>query len=701
MPGESKPLCRITVSARFAGSLALATSLDRARGRFRNSDAAHRWMQTVGLRPRTAEIVGLGLIEETGQELVLAYPRRGDGGDAAVGRLRVRFDGEVLQDGDGPATSHWSAPPFAGADVIVAHDPVTCWLLLQALAAEAIRPLILCRSRPGPVPWPWREETYWTAFSDVTVLMDDLHGGDLASLFATMPGFDPAGAWPGGGEAGWRAWLRRVSAEDLGSEVQERLDAAPLLADSAPKGIADRGATHAELRRTSIHDLDPANRLRRVIEVEERFVGHLPTDRGARFGQIVVRSDRRLLSVEVVPCPRGTPTHSRLFALSDGSRLERPPRAGSGVRWSIVSARGFMAGRPAVRSASELLASVAELFAEAAGMADEEAEIGAAFVLLTYVYQAFPQLPVLAAIAQEPAARSRFSLLAGRLCHSGQLAGRARSRPLARLADQTGATLVFNDPGPLEGPSGPTEVGRFVLSSLAPGLSTEHEIDTALGLRCLRTFGPRVLCLPRRPQVEWPDLVRVSLTPRPSELPTDPPDLLCRLIDDLYVWSMEAVGALTGVRTASGRDALRAIADLAGVKLAYLDGVGAPPEASLDAILRSSVDACLATTGHQVSLTHITLEAALLGALGDACSPERIGRWLASSGLLVEGARIDRRRLFGHITRIYEFRRALPTVAGSDDPFAFCTSNRCETCRYAEPCAALFPDMQARRRRCF
>ena len=115
--------------------------------------------------------------------------------------------------------------------------------------------------------------------------------------------------------------------------------------------------------------------------------------------------------------------------------------------------------------------------------------------------------------------------------------------------------------------------------------------------------------------------------------------------------------------------------------------------------MEAALAACLRDGGGELSITRVLLEAAVRGGVGDEFTPERVGRWIVASGAVDTDVPVTRRRLLGHIARIYSLRSD-----GSDpprervDPFAFCVANRCADCRFAGVCGDVVPDLQARKR---
>lgn len=670
--------------------------------RLRRSAAVADWMRSVGLKLSTLEAALVGLDGEKDGRLSLIFPLRAEDGTSTVSRIIVDAAGTVFPGIPGSPSAMWSAPAYVGAEVLVVRDPVEMWLLQQALGPMGLEPTLLVAAthRTG-LPPRWDNPDYWLRFDQVTLLVDGLDRPDhLRAALATMSAVEVAAALPPGGIPDWRTHLAAIGTEAAQADLRALIEDAPVLTDLVAD-LAGAAIGRSDLAAVNIHDLDQRDRLRRVIAVEER-VGGPRGDAGSRRSRVVIRSDRTLLGLGPVAAPRGTRPVDRLFALSDGDRIALEPGPGASSAWSLASAEEWIARRTPAYDDSEMLGEVSAALV-GFGLSVGHARQAAAFVLLTYIYQWAPQLPLLVAVCPDPSGRAGFARLMMRLCHNGRIVGRARGRQLAHIADETGGAMAIVDPGPLEGPSGPTEIGRFLLASASPGLSTEHEIGSGVA-RTLRTFGPRIVCCGRRPALSWSDTLTVTVDRISPQSAVD----YAALVDRLYVWSMDASGRLgIDLRQRYGLGCLEAVASGLGCIRAEADDentVSALDDLALsavspDGVLEDALEQARLRTGNIVSIVQLTLEVALTGAEGDAYSPERIGRWLIGSGALQPGKPVNRRRLFGHITRLYTLAGAAPASHREDDGLGFCTGSECGTCRYSNPCARIFPALNAARQR--
>jgi hypothetical protein len=185
-------------------------------------------------------------------------------------------------------------------------------------------------------------------------------------------------------------------------------------------------------------------------------------------------------------------------------------------------------------------------------------------------------------------------------------------------------------------------------------------------------------------------------------MPVRPPDSSrCNaLVDRLYRWSMKAICDVPNWSIGDGK-AVGAILGLNGTIAPHeAPSIVDPPrvEAGGEEIMEAAFKACTASGQGFISITQLMLEAALRGGAGPDFSPERVGRWLAGSGKLRVGAAPVRRRLHGHIVRLYELEGVDTEGLGqSSDPFAFCASKACDECQYHTVCSAVVPGLRDRK----
>lgn len=681
-----------------------AKRLERAIARIRNSDAAVSWIRSVGLSAEFCQRAGIGLERERDRQLDLVHLLRRRDGGRALQELRLLHSGELVGAAPVRPSLHWSSPPCPGAHLVVAPDMVTFWLLEARLGLSGIAPFTLVtRSHDAGMPIEWSDPAFWDAFGEITLLLDRPARGDGILTFAAAAHDVDVGVLPAPHRSTWREFLANSLAFDR-AELREMVDQAADLSSYLSNAGSANDVQRADFRIVSIHDLDENGRMTRLLRLEQSatversgrtFIEH-------RLCDFIVRSDRRMLELAPLPAPPGTAPAHRLSALVDGTRIDRPP-AGGVSDWGIASVEAFLAGTGAVDEA-RLFDELVSRLREETGLDRDLLIFPAAFVMMTFVYQLFAVVPPLVIEGGPLMTRQRLARIVTALSHGGLLVSRSRARELARLADRSGGGMVIDEPGTLMGALGPTEIGRFVLSSTQPGMSTEHLYDERDGTRTLRTFGPRMVVRSHPAPLSVCDgeiVVSLDGCALASTGRLQSPGALGGLKDDLYTWAMAAVANGTfgsaPISLSSSYDQLFAIfgVDPSPPAPASASSIAAVEDGGN--ILKEALDACRRVSGQSVSIAQLSLEASMRGGTGDGFSPERIGRWLMASGELDTTIPVSRRRLHGQVVRIYRLRSLPGDTPRLEDPFDFCTRRGCGDCPYANVCEDVLPGLRRKK----
>lgn len=663
-----------------------ARRLAKAQARLRNSDFAVAWLDRIGLDLRFALEHGLGVEHEDENGLRMIHIVRGREGRRRLASLVVDARGEMHASTTGAPSTLWSRAYQNHAHVVVAPDVVSMWRLARAFGAAGFGGrLLVAPSHPG-VPVEWRDAAFWVGFQAVTVIGDPGSVTPVAAAVAAkVP--DASLALPRG-RPNWTTLLH--PRDGVGTEVLDQiLDRGISLAEYAGGGSVSR----RDVVLQDLHAADSSGRLYRAILVEEERSG----DGGSidyRLRPLVVRSDGNVLEVRGLHSPPGTAPRERLNVLSDGTRLRSVPTRSCCCRWSCGSAMRFAAGSSEGETADTLLGEVASVVARAVGIAQDAANASAAFVLMSHLHQLFEGLRVPLFHSGSPVAGATLLQLLAGLSHSGLVRDRSRASVLAHAADETGGAILLNEPGPLSGPMGLTETGRFLVSSSVRGSSWDHVGGS--GRRSLRVFGPRAVFAAQRPGKEIRDiLVPVDLGQHSGRVRGVDAADLSSLVDRIYCWSM-SIAAEVPSWVAGGGGAIDAILSLT-TRSETPQSVLAPPEhrvVETTELVEQAFGNCLADGKRILSMTQLMLEIRLLGGGGAECSPERVGRWLSAHPRVVAAGSMGRRRLYGQISRLYQIDADVIADDGDNDVFAFCRANLCSSCRYDKVCEAVVPGLK-------
>ena len=99
--------------------------------------------------------------------------------------------------------------------------------------------------------------------------------------------------------------------------------------------------------------------------------------------------------------------------------------------------------------------------------------------------------------------------------------------------------------------------------------------------------------------------------------------------------------------------------------------------------------------GGWISMAQVQLEIALTNCADDSLSPERVGRWVAARPEIDSGRAMQRRRLYGQVSRIYPVSAEGVEPRDPTKAFEFCTGSVCRECRYEPICDSTFPGMRS------
>lgn len=675
--------------------------LERALARLGNSDAATAWLQKIGLTARGCHEIGLGLDREEDGSLLFIYLHHSRDGTRTLQEISIGPDGQLVKPSGTAPSLHWSAPSLTLAPLVVVPDLFTFWLLVARLGKESAASWNLVTSLSGLAsPIEWTEPSFWGAFSSIYLVVDrPEQGGKLLERLSGLIDIE-VGVAGAPDAAGWRSFLAQqqsYTSSDLQLALDDAVDVSAFV--SAPQPGC--GFNRRDFRPHHIHDLDKHGRLCRLVHVEQERI----TELGGRtriehsIEELVVRSDRRLLDLAQLPAPSRS-SAARIWSLPDGARIDKP-RSAAGALWSLESIGRYLCGHTVEppQEGRQLAGRLQDALACSSSCSLAVAGQAASFVMASFVYQLFDYVPLIIMEGGRVHVRARLSRAIALLSHNGLLVGRRRGLELARSADRSGGAIILDEPGPLVGPGGPTEVGRFLLSSMLRDCSLEVEHDPLLGSRTLHTFGPRLIFRSRSAPVPLtPDEIIIQIEEDDGNCVRGKPEPLDGLRDDLYRWSMEIAQSLADQPSPSG-DLFAWIRQLSGVEPTM---IAAPvkPEVigTLDEILSSALEECRASSGLVISSAQLSFAASLRGLQPDQYSPERLGRWLSATGQLDEFQPVTRRRLFGQIVRIYNLRQRPGETPSAKSPFAFCDTRACIGCRYAAPCAQIAPELRKKKR---
>lgn len=635
--------------------------------------------------------------------------------------------------GAGRPHAYHSRAVTRGSTLLVVPDVVDLWLVSQTIGEAYDGIVVSCPSHPGGEPAEWSDPGYWRLWDSVVLgLGERLDEADLAASAAARNGSEMRRvSMPDG--ALWSDLVRMgASAQEIRALVRDAITWSP---EPPPAPVPEESSMAGEFRAepVSVEGAYVNGRLHHVVTVEHRLFQERGS-RGAalvqRYETRVLRSDGRLLDVEVLPAPPGTPRHARVLALSDGTRIASAPAPGRFNGWRHGSMMRFVedraAGRnPCRRELPRLLSDVEEHL-RAAVWLPEAADYAmlALFVMATFVHRVFDAFPIVLVNGPRGSGKSELGAAIAAIAMNGVMVGRITGPGLVRLLAESRGTVVLDD---LEkvgaGRGGADDVSQILKVSYKQATATRVCPGRDGRVEVQDFFSPKVVSNIRGCD---PVLLSRMLTVCTRPLAAGG-ELQCRgaidalaLRDEAHAWAMCAVAdvdalyrplaARVGSRSDEIAAPLRAMAVLAGgswsarleTSLAAAEPRAAEP---MESVLARALRRLVAEEGaFEFAMPHLRLEMASSSPTTVLPSAETLGRMLLAAGARRESDAVERRRLHGEVVRVYRLAPDFVAERRGDaspderDPFAFCSGPSCASCPYDGICDAAAPGLRERKR---
>ncbi|MBW6528539.1 DUF3631 domain-containing protein [Sphingomonas sp. RHCKR7] len=718
---------------------------ERLRRRLWGDAGALAALRDMGLRDATVRRFRLGLKEPylsrvTGltTERALAIPVPLPDGSASSRWAFLNLPGVTRHPahpfgwGAGRPHACHSRAVTRGSTLLVVPNVLDLWLLSQVFGEAYDSIVVSCPSHPGGEPAEWSEPGYWRLWDAVVLgLGDRLDETELASAAAARSTIDLRRAVMPRDET-WTDLVRMgASAQEVRALVRSAVPWAPEpLPSPVPEESSMAGEFHAEP--ISVEGAYVGGRLHHVVTVERRCF----QDRGRRGAVLVqryetrvLRSDGRLLDVEVLPAPPGTPRHARVLALSDGTRITSAPAPGRFNGWRHASMMRFVADRasgrdPAHRDLPRLLSDVEEHLRSAVWL-PRQADFAtlALYVMATFVHRVFDAFPILLVNGPRGSGKSELGGAIAAMALNGLLVGRITGPGLVRLLAESRGTVVLDD---LEkvgaGRGGTDDISQILKVSYKQATATRVCPGRDGRVEIQDFFSPKIVSnISGGDPVLLSRMIAVSTRPLPAgqSLSCDGGIDVAALRDEAHVWAMcsapdveaayRPLSSAVGSRSDEIAAPLRAMAVLAGGSWAIrleesLDSAQTIMAEPLDALLERALRRLVAEGGARaLAMPHLRLEMALASPVAPLPSAETLGRMLLGAGARREADTVERRRLHGEVVRIYRLaddyvtERRVADSPAEPDPFAFCTGRRCAECPYDPVCDATAPGLRERK----
>ena len=772
-------------------------TLQRNRARLAPDGAAWRHLEARGLDPAALkDRLGVGLTapaERDGKAegARLAAPIIGP--DGVLRKRLVKIALPVLSEGPpgerircaGAPLACWDGPVGDRPWLVVVGDVEELWALAQVVRGTSLaaRIAIVASTHPEGVPEAWEHRTFWEGWERVLLAHGNDEAGErMAMRLRRLARREVLRAEPPRGPG--RGWADLLAAERGAFDARHLewlLDAARPMGAALPEAapplpLAEQADGVYEDRRVNVNGAFTGGRMYypfqvRTVRTAERR-RRLPEggwivepEKETCYETRVVRSDGVVLGVHVAPAPPGVAPEDRAVVLDDGTEALSIPRPRAYATWAWPSIERFVRdareGRPAHRPLSAIIADLVGYLRGLTWLPDEhDHALLAAYVVLSYVYDAVDAIPMLLLNGEKGSGKSSLAEGLADLSYNGHMLGGGSERAFVRFVDEGRGLLVLDDletvgrRGPDDGGYGDINQILKVGYSRATGLKTVVERGGAT--RTLNFYGPKVItnisgidavnatrtfavhCRPMPPEVEAEGRIRGR------DLSVSEP-----LRQELHAWGMANVAevhrryreatASRGTRARQIAAPLEVIGAMAGDG-AFAEALGAalarrarapegdaPPGELLARAVRMAV---ARGAREELSMAQVRLELALIPEARlldpEAMVPEglRVLRDPAAVGrmLLALGVRTDdaptRARLHGEIVRSYRLRPefvadALEQARTEEAPvappcpardpgragLAFCEATACEACPYHAVCEQALPGVRAGKRR--
>jgi hypothetical protein len=614
------------------------------------------------------------------------------------------------------------------------------WRHWQALSKYGLTDdILLISSTHGSaaIPAEWRNEEFWKPWQAVYISQSNDEAGQKIVenviqyagrelRWIEVPkelGKDWTDFWQNGGSV---------------EEFRELLDKAPVA--SGTKIASDeqsRDPTSPRVGRFSYKpvDINGAFVGGHLYYPTETLVAKFDEDKGQvveRLETIVIRSDRSVHRAYYAPAPEGTPLSRRVLKLTDGTIVEKEPRASSARTWDYESIEAYLNCQSKIRPLAAILKDVLAALQQAVWLPYEEDYIALALAVpVTYVQMAFESVPLLLLNGPAASGKTQTGNTMARLCCNGCVIGQVSAASAARLIDETRGFVVLDDVEAIAAKANrDPQVGEFV-QSLKVSYNQQTAIKVWTDVKTMRTerlnfYGVKLLSNTLGADaILGSRMIRVQTRKMPDGMVSTVRDFavedlsnLHRLRNELHTWAFENVGMVEKAYRQVYANKTDRQAEIAA-PLRTMAQICDDPE------LTAKLEACLARQHLQerafnddpletlkeavrnlikqgfdtVTVTHLQLEMrALLDAnygmsntteIPEWDRPEWLGRQLRSNDLVADTV-LGRRRIYGKNLRLVKFadwvlketthQNGKLIYVTNKQPEAFCQG--CASCPY-------------------
>lgn len=768
-------------------------TLRKDQGRLRDGGEAWRYLQNAGLCPETLkETFGVGfasLMRSQGSVARgrwLTAPVMNSNGVLLKRIVKLAVPEVSVNPADskvwcaGSALTYWCGSRKSQRWLFVASDVLDAWRIWFAVRGTSLegRMAIIASTDGKAMPDYWKNLEFWEGWERVYLGHDNTKAGeDVASEIRTWGARDFLRVEvPRNLGRSWIEYFDRDGGRASIDSFETLLDRAQVLSAKAPSLIAAVPLSEQEDgvyedRRININGAFENGQMyypfqvRRVENIRRKKQhkdGSIETymQKSSYYETRVVRSDGAMLEISVAPAPRGVEEEDRAIVLQDGTEIISIPKPREFSTWTWPSIKKFSedvrARTSPHRPLWNILKEVRDHLRQVTWLPNEtDYDLLAAYVAMSYCYNAFDAIPMLLLNGEKGSGKSSLAEALSDLSFNGKMLGGGSEKAFVRFVDQGRGLLVLDDleavgrRGPNDGGYGDTNQILKVSYSKATGLKSVVEKNGTTKL--LNFYGPKVVTnISGIDAVNATRMYTILCRPMPSGVADSGrirgrnTDISEPLRQELHAWGMANVldahriylqksGSRRG-RAEQIAAPILVIAEMTGeipfienvekalTRLAYGGGGDTGAE---DLVVRAVESVIERGARKLISLAQIRAELALMpearllepanqvpSDIAPLQDHNALGRMLRTLGIrtLSEGPRV---RLSGQLMRCYEIEPGFVSEALSkaekedravDVPYiaqdhkrlgvAFCDNQLCQGCPYSAICEAALPGVR-------
>jgi hypothetical protein len=707
---------------------------------------------TRGLNRETIDYFGLGLsspyTNKDGRTTsdALVAPMRSPAGQFLARQAYICVPGVTqnpLSENSwmkGEVSTYWSEKRKSQTTLFVCEGLKDVWRHWQALKqASMTSEIMLISSTHGSgIPAEWKSENFWSPWGTIYFGQDNDDAGDMIA----------EGVLEFVGREILRVKVPREFGKDWTDYWQKdgSIESFKSLLANPPVASAVRVANAKT--RDSLPTPSPGRYSYNPVDINGAYVnGHLyyPTethvakiddDSGVlveRLETIVIRSDRTIHRAVYAPAPPGTPSNKRVQKLTDGTIIEKEPRASSARTWDYEWIDRYIKGTAKVRSLSAIFQDVLAALQQSVWLPYEEDYVVLALTaLVTYVQTVFESVPLILMNGPAGSGKTQAGNTMARLSANGTVIGQTSAATAARVIDETRGFVSLDDVESIAAKAGRDAQITELVQALKVSYNQQTAVKMWTDVKTMRTeklnfFGVKLLNNTLGADfILGSRMIRIQTRKMPEGIQSNVRDFsvedlrkLHALRNEMHVWAFENVGKVVKsyrevYANKSNRDMeiaapLRTMARLIGepevsAKLERCLARQHVQQRTINddpiEILKEAVRNMIRQGYETVTISHIQLEMrTLLDAnygvtytteIPEWDQPEWLGRQLRSNDLVAD-VNPGRRRFFGKNLRLVQFAKWVleevlkdeggnPISIASKPPDAFCQG--CENCPY-------------------